>query len=161
MSDNLVQEKRNIWRFLLLLLIAALLSPHTLEISHQGIIDASFTRYSVITVLLTFFYEFGSTFAGPYSTLFIMPPTSAASLNALTLVLYILIILGLFGFAKGMISRRRVLQLIGIVLCVHVFSLLGVFSYQLDSIASVLGIPLPVFPIISALAVLRRKTPDL
>ena len=157
MSENQNQAKGSVWRVLLALIIAALLSPHTLEIASQSIIDASFTRYSVITVLLTVFYEYGSTLVGPYSTLFIMPPTSAALLNALTLVLNISIILGLFGLAKGSISPKRALQLIGIVLCVHVILLFGVFSIQLDGWANVLALPLPIFPLISALAVFREK----
>ena len=160
MSEYLIQDKRVVWRFLLVLFIAALLLPHTLEISSHSIPDASYTRYSVISVLLTIFYEYGSTIVGPYSTLFIMPPTSAALLNELTLVLNILIILSQSGFAKGRISRRRVLQIIGIILCVHVVLLLGVFSYQVDGWASVLAIPLPIFPIISTLAMLRGKTPN-
>ena len=155
------QEKRTVWRVLLALLIVALLSPHTFEISSQSIIDASFTRYSVITVLLTIFYEYGSTIVGPYDTFFIMPPTSAALLNTLTLVLNISIILSLFGLAKGTISRRRALQLIAVFLCAHVVLLLGFFSIQLDGWANVLALPLPVFPIISALAVLRDRIPNL
>ena len=161
MSEKQNQEKGLAWKVLLAIIIAGLLSPHTLEISHQGIIDAYFTRYSIITVLLTVFYESGSTFAGPYSTLFIMPPTSAALLNALTLVINISIILSLFGLSKGTISRRRALQLIAVFLCVHVLLLLGVFSYQVDGWANVLALPLPIFPIISALAVLRGKIPNL
>lgn len=159
MSENPDQDKGTIWRVLLALIIAALLSPHTLEIASQSIIDASFTRYSVITVLLTFFYESGSTFAGPYSTLFIMPPTSAALLNALTLVLNISIILSLFGFIKGTVSRRNALLVVGIILCIHVALLLGVFSYQMNGTTSVLAIPLPVFPIIGAIAILRTRIP--
>jgi hypothetical protein len=156
-SENPAQEKKAVWKLLVVFTLAALLSPHTFEISSQSIIDASFTRYSVITVLLTVFYESGSTIAGPYNTLFIMPPTSAALLNALTLVLNISIILSLWGLAKGVVSPRRALQLIGIVLCVHIFLLLGVFSYQADGWANVLALPLPIFPLVSALVVLRGK----
>jgi hypothetical protein len=160
MSENLIQDSRRFWKFLLFLLIAALLSPHTFEVSSQSIPDASFTRYSIVTVLLTLFYEYGSTIAGPYSTAFIMPPTSAILLNTLTLLINVVIILGQVGFSKGMISRSRVLYIIGIALCVHVLLLVGFFSYQLDAMASVLAIPLPVFPIISALAVLLGWIPS-
>jgi hypothetical protein len=160
MTDNLIQTSRNKWRFLLFLFIAALLSPHTFEISNQSIPDASFTRYSVITVFLTLFYEYGSTIAGPYSTIFIMPPTSAILLNTLTLLINVVIILGQVGFSKGTISRSRVLYIIGIALCIHVLLLVGVFSYQLDGMASVLAVPLPVFPIISALVVLLGRIPS-
>ncbi|MFW9807581.1 MAG: hypothetical protein ACFFFK_12705 [Candidatus Thorarchaeota archaeon] len=157
MSENLGQEKKAVWKLLVVLLIAALLSPHTLQIINQSITDASFTRYSVITVLLTAFYEYGHTLVGPYSTLFIMPPTSAALLNALTFVLNILIILSQFWFIKGTISRRNALLVVGIILCIHVALLLGVFSYQLNGTTSVLAIPLPIFPIIVTIAILRAK----
>jgi hypothetical protein len=160
MSENPAQEKKAVWKLLVALLIAALLSPHTLQIINQSIPDASFTRYSIITVLLTVFYEYGSTIVGPYSTLFIMPPTSAASLNALTFVLNILIILSGFWFTKGTVSRRNALLVVLIILCVHVALLLGVFSYQLNGTKNVLAIPLPVFPIIGAIAILRTKIPN-
>ena len=159
MSENPGQEKKAIWKILLGLLIVALLSPHTLQITNQSIVDASFTRYSLITVLLTVFYEYGFTLVGPYSTLFIMPPTSAALLNALTFGLNILIILNHFWFTKGTISRRKALLVVGIILCIHVALLLGVFSYQLNGTTSVLAIPLPVFPIIVAMAILRAEIP--
>lgn len=161
MSENLVQETWNAKRFLLFLLIVALLSPHTLEISSQSIIDASYTRYSVITVLLTIFYEYGNTMVGPYSTFFIEPPTAKVLLNVLTLILNLSIIVSQFGFAKGTISRRRVMHVIGIAFFVHILLLMGVFSYQLDSWSNVLAIPLPIFPIISVLLVLRDRIPNL
>ncbi len=161
MTENSTQITRNTWKFLLILLIAALLLPHTFEIASQNIPDASYTRYSVITVLLTLFYEYGNTLAGPYSTLFIMPPTSAILLNALTLIINVAIILSQFWFAKGTISKMRTLYIIAAALCVHVLLLVGIFSYQLDATASVLAIPLPIFPIISALLVLRGKIPKL
>lgn len=160
MSENPAQEKKTVWKLLVGLLIVALLSPHTLQILNVSITDASFTRYSVITVLLTVFYEYGSTIVGPYSTLFIMPPTSAALLNALTFVLNILIILSAFWFTKGSVSRRNALLAVGIILCVHVALLLGVFSYQLNGTTNVLAIPLPIFPIIGALAILRTRMPN-
>jgi hypothetical protein len=146
---------------LLFLVIAALLSPHTFEISNQSMPDNSFTRYSIITVLLIPFYQFGDTFVGPYSTLFIMPPTAALLLNLLTLLINTSIILSQVGLSKGIISRKRALYLIGIALCVDVLLLIGFFSYQLDGTASVLAIPLPIFPIISAFAILRNKVPNL
>lgn len=161
MSENMIRNTRNTWRLLLFLLIAALLSPHTFEISSRSIPDGSFTRYSVITLILTLFYEYGTTIAGPYSTIFIMPPTSAAILNMVTLLINVSIILSQLGLAKGTISRRRALYIIGIALCVHVFLLVGFFSYQLDATASVLAIPLPIFPLISTLAILRNKIPNL
>jgi hypothetical protein len=144
-------------RFFLLIVAAALLVPHTFEISRQNIPDASFTRYSVITLLLTLFYEYGNTLVGPYSTLSIMPPTSATLLNVLTLIVNISIILSQWGLTKGKVSRRVVLYTIAIALCVHALLLIGFFSYQLDATASVLAVPLPIFPIISALVVLRGK----
>jgi 4-amino-4-deoxy-L-arabinose transferase-like glycosyltransferase len=161
MSEDSVQKTKSVQKFFLIVIIGALLLPHTFQISSQSFPDASFERYSLITVLLTVFYEYGSTLVGPYSNFFLKPPTSEALLNILTLVLNVLIIIGLIGFARRAISRKRVLQLIGLVLCVHVFLLFGVFSYQLDAVASVLAIPLPVFPIIGALVVIRNKVPSL
>jgi hypothetical protein len=146
-------------RFLLLVVVAALLAPHTFEISSQNIPDASFARYSVITLLLTVFYEYGSTIAGSYSTLFVMPPTSAALLNLLTLIVNVSIILAQWGVTKGRASKRIALYTIAAALCVHALLLLGFFSYQVNGTASALAIPLPVFPIISALLVLRGKLP--
>jgi hypothetical protein len=157
MTENLTQKASFTWRFLLLLVIAALLIPHTLEIESQNLPDAVFTRYSVIIVLLTVSYEFGSTLMGPYSTIFVMPPTSAIVLNVLALLINISIIISLLGLVRGMISKKRVLYIIGIALCVQVFLLLGIFSYRLDSWASGLAIPLPVFPIVSALAVINNR----
>ena len=154
----MIRNTRNTSRLLLFLLIAALLSPHTFEISSRSIPDASFTRYSVITLLLTLFYEYGTTIAGPYSTLFIMPPTSAAILNVVALLINFSIIMSQLGLAKGTISRRSALYIIGVALCIHVFLLAGFFSYRLDATASVLAIPLPIFPAISILAILRSKT---
>ncbi|MFW9958397.1 MAG: hypothetical protein ACFFCT_10020 [Candidatus Odinarchaeota archaeon] len=142
------------------LLIAALLLPHTLEIASQNIPDASYTRYSVITVLLTLFYEYGSTLVGPYSTVFIIPPTSAILLNVLTLIINASIILSQFWFVRGTISKMRTLYIIAVALCVHVLLLVGFFSYQLDATASVLAVPLPIFPIISVLVVLGNKIPN-
>jgi hypothetical protein len=146
-------------RFLLLVIIAALLLPHTFEISNQYIPDASFTRYSVITLLLTLFYEYGSTFVGPYSTLFIMPPTSTTLLNAMTVIVNISIILSLWGLMRGRLARRGTLYIIAIALFVHVFLLMGFFSIMVTGVTSVLAIPLPIFPIISILAILRNKIP--
>lgn len=143
----------------MIIIVAALISPHTFEISSQNIIDASFTRYSIVTLLLTLFYEYGSTFVGPYTTLFIMPPTSAPLYNPLTLMVNITIILSLWRLMKDKISRRAVLYIIAIVVCVDVFLLIGFFSIRLDGWASVLAIPLPIFPLISALLILRNKIP--
>ncbi|MFW9834810.1 MAG: hypothetical protein ACFFEK_12500 [Candidatus Thorarchaeota archaeon] len=161
MSEDLVQKTKNVQKVFLILIIGALLLPHTFQISRQSFPDASFMRYSLITVLLTVFYESGSTLIGPYSTFLLKPPTSEIPLNISTLVLNVLIIIGLFVYAKRTISRKRVLQLIVVVLCVHTLLLLGFFSYQLDAVASVLAIPLPIFPIISALAVIHSKVPNL
>jgi len=144
-----------------LVVVAALLAPHTFEISTQNIIDASFTRYSVITLLLTLFYESGSTIVGPYTTLFIMPPTSALLLNGLTLIVNLSIILSLWGLIKGKFSKKVVLSIIAIVLCVHALLVIGLFSYQASAWESVLSIPLPIFPIISALLILLNKIPIL
>jgi uncharacterized membrane protein YfcA len=160
MSENPANEKKAVWKLLVVLLIAALLSPHTLQIINQSIPDASFTRYSVITVLLTAFYEHGNTIIGPYSTLFIMPPTSAALLNSVTFVFNILIIWSVSWFTKGNGSRRDALLTVATMLCVHVGLLLSIFSYQLDATTNVLAIPLPVFPIIVAIAILRAKIPN-
>lgn len=146
-------------RFLLLLIVAALLVPHTFEITNQNYMDATFTRYSVIMLLLTLFYEYGSTLAGPYSTLSIMLPTSAPLLNILTLIVNISIIVILWGLIKGRVTKNVILYIITIVLCVQAFLVLVFFSIQLDAWASVLSIPLPIFPIISILIVLRNKIP--
>ena len=146
-------------RFLLLVILAALLIPHTFEISSQSIPDAAFVRYSVITLLLTLFYEFGSTLVGPYTTLFILPPTSAPLYNPLALIVNIAIILGLWGVMKGKLSREVVLYTIVIAICVQAFLLIGFFSIRLDGWASYIAIPLPIFPIISMLAILRNKIP--
>lgn len=147
--------------FLLLIVVAALLAPHTFEISSQNIPDAFFTRYSVITLLFTLFYEFGSTFAGPYTTLFIMPPTSAILLNGLILIVNLSIILSLWSLIKGQVSRSVILYIIAIALCVHAILVIGLFSYQASAWESVLSIPLPIFPIICALLVLLNKMPIL
>lgn len=146
-------------RFLLLVILTALLIPHTFEISSQSIPDAAFVRYSVITLLLTLFYEFGSTIVGPYTTLFIMPSTSAPLYNPLALIVNVTIILILWRFIKGKSSRRRVLYVIAIAVFVQAFLLIGFFSVRLDGWASYLAIPLPIFPIISMLAILRNKIP--
>ncbi|MFW9808498.1 MAG: hypothetical protein ACFFE6_03865 [Candidatus Thorarchaeota archaeon] len=149
------QDTTRVGRFMLFILVAALIAPHTFEISSQTIPDYSYTRYSLILVILTLFYESGTTIAGQYSTGFILPPTSSVLLNVLTLVINVSIVLSQWGYAKGRISRKNVLYIIGIALCVHVLLLIGFFSYQLDATASVLAIPLPIFPVISALVVLR------
>ena len=161
MVSELNQDTMTSRRFLLLVIIAALLIPHTFEISNQYYPDATFTRYSVITLLLTLFYEFGSTLVGPYTTLFILPPTSAPLYNPLALIVNIAIILGLWGVMKGKLSRRAVLYTIVIAICVQAFLLIGFFSIRLDGWASYLAIPLPIFPIISALLILRNKVPIL
>jgi len=160
MTENSTQITRNTWKLLLFLIIAALLLPHTFEISSQNIPDASYTRYSVITVLLTLFYEYGNTLAGPYTTVFIMPLTYAALLNFGTLLINVSIVLSQVNYARGGYSRKRVLYIIGIALCVHVLLLVG-FYYQVGATSSVLAVPLPIFPIISALLVLREKIPKL
>lgn len=147
-------------KFLLFILVAALIAPHTFEISSQIIPDNSFTRYSLILVLLTLFYESGTNIFGPYSTGFILPPTSAILLNVLTLIINISIILSQWVYTRGSISRKNVLYIIGIALCIHVLLLISFFSYQLDTTASVLSIPLPIFPIISVLLVLQGKIPN-
>ncbi|MFW9817366.1 MAG: hypothetical protein ACFFEW_15695 [Candidatus Thorarchaeota archaeon] len=156
----MTQNTMSARRFLLFILVAALIAPHTFEISGRMIPDGSFTRYSLILVLLTLFYESGTNIAGPYSTGFILPPTSAILLNVLTLIINISIILSQWQYTIGSMSRKNVLYVIGLALCVHVLLLIGFFSYQLDATASVLSIPLPIFPIISALVVLRGKIPS-
>jgi len=145
--------------FLLLVVVVALLAPHTFEISSQNYMDASFTRYSVITLILTLFYEYGSTLAGPYTTLFIMPPTYAPLLNGLTLIVNLSIVLSLWGLMKGKVSRTVVLYIIAVALVVHAILVIGLFSYQASAFESVLSIPLPIFPIIIALLVLSNKIP--
>ncbi|MFW9788774.1 MAG: hypothetical protein ACFFE2_14785 [Candidatus Thorarchaeota archaeon] len=156
MNDNSMIVRR----FWLFILLAALIAPHTFEISSQIIPDNSFTRYSLILVLLTLFYESGTNIVGSYSKGFILPPTSAVLLNTLTLIINIAILLSQWGYAKGTVSRKNVLYIIVIALCVHALLLIGFFSYQLDATTSALAIPLPIFPVISILAVLRGKIPN-
>ena len=157
----MAQKTKSFQRFFVIFLIGALFLPHTFQISNQSLPDLSYTRYSVITVLLTVFYEYGSTLVGPYSTFFLKPPTLEAPLNILIFVFNVIIIIGQFEYAKGAISMRRVLQLIGIVLFVTVVLPLGVIFYPLDAMGSVLTIPLPIFPIIGGVIVIRNKVPTL
>jgi len=143
----------------LLLVVAALFVPHTFEISSQNIPDAMFIRYSVITLVLTVFYEYGSTLAGPYSTLSISLPTAAPLVNGLALIINIAIILSMWGLMRGRLSRRSALYIVALALCVHAFLLLGVLSVRVDGWLTVLAIPAPIFPILGILLILSNKIP--
>ena len=161
MSDIVTQDRpveKKISRFLAILILVALLVPHSLGISRLNHPDDSYIRYTVSAVLWEMSHESGSTIAGPYSyTYFEFLYIPALLLGALFLPLYISVIITQWRFMKGTTTKRTILRVIGLALFIQAFLQFASLGYRLDGWALLQTYPLPIFHTLNILSVIRQR----
>ena len=154
MSDDFTRDGLNIVntsRELAVLIIVAVIIPHTIEFNVANAIDNSYLQVTVFAALWTASVASGFTIVGPYTS------ASVGFLTVRVLVfcilflpLYPVLIIAQSQFMKGKTSRKSVLRIIGIVLIVQMFILFAFFWYSLDSWAFAQSYPLPIIHILIA-----------
>ncbi len=136
---------RSISRELVVLTLVAILLPYTFEISSSNAIDNSHVQFSVYATLWAACIVSGSTIAGPYTSGNIMFLTRRILVMCIFfLPLYLLLIWTRSRNARGIMSRKSVLQTIGSVLVIQMIILLAVFWIQLDGWYFARSFPLPI-----------------
>ena len=139
---------------MLLVIIAALLAPHTLEVTSVNLVDNSYLRFTFAAIFWLLIREDGNSIAGPYSsTLFQLPSVQALLWTALFLPLCLVIIYTQWRFIKGMTTKNKAFRMIGIVLAIQVIVLVTFFAYALDSWSLAAAVPLPIVHVVSALSI--------
>jgi hypothetical protein len=162
MSDVIVQDspkEKNASRILAILLIVAIVFPHTLEIVTVNAIDNSYLQVAVYAALWMVSLETGSTIAGPYSfTLFEVLTVRILVFCILFLPLYLIVIIAHSRFMKGKASRKSILRIVGTSLIVQMFILFAFFWWQLDGWAFAQAYPLPILHVLSILSVTKQHS---
>ncbi|RDE15651.1 MAG: hypothetical protein C4K48_03480 [Candidatus Thorarchaeota archaeon] len=147
-------------RFLPILILFAILTPHTLEITRVSLEDDSYTQSILVAGCWTLLQKDGSTIAGPYSsTLFLFPNELALLWTILFVPLYLCIIYTQWRLVRGITTKGKVLCVIAAALAIQLVVLMAFFSYSLDGWASGIAYPLPIFHVLSALSVFWHRRP--
>ncbi|TFG06206.1 hypothetical protein EU522_01875 [Candidatus Thorarchaeota archaeon] len=146
-------------RILVLLLLVALLAPHTLAtMGYSHYPDEDYTRYTLIAALWSISYETGSTITGPYTTMGFAFPIDAVFVWAVAILpLSVYIIYTLKRFMRRNATKRTVLYSILALLLLQVI-LMGFLCYSVDGWLIGCSYPVPLFQLVSFLVVVLHKS---
>ena len=139
---------------ILILLLIFLLAPHSLSVEFLSLVDNYRTSISLVAVVWTITYSYGSRLSGPFSRLVLLLPTiMQTALSAVSIISGLFVFWVFYCRTRENHRTRTVLFAALIILLIYL-----AFSYRLDGWAGMDAFPFPILQLLTYLVARRWQS---